>query len=437
MKTLPVILAVSLAGNAALAFFVLSKHERASVAPLPAQAQTGAADKVLVSKEAAARAVAAEGFAEAVRTGNAVAVRDHLRAMGLPDEVIRQAVRAVLWKPAVDLSRELAKKQNKDGQAYWRSLPGMFSPNTMSKEDRTRLRELNRGAARQLEELMGPDPTDFFSSRYSFLPQEKLSKIRDMESDYSELRSQISSEIEGFRLPSDEEKMAYLEKEQRKDLEAMLSPEELAEYDRRNSSTANRLRFQLRNFDASEQEYKTIFDLQKSFDDKYSYRRNDPNSSDIAKQRELAQQDLQAQLKAALGEERYNGYMRSQDQDYAALQAAAKRFDLPKATVDQVYTARDETLAAVQQITKDANLSPEQRTQAMAKLANETRTKIKSALGDEVGTAYLRNSMRWLDAVQRGTPVSVGPTGNVTVQGSGGSTRTVVSPGAFNFTPGG
>jgi hypothetical protein len=415
MKAAPLLLAISLIANGALVYAVISARDASRVSAATQSPSAAPSDAKSGDKGHAEKAAAAEALATAVNRGDAAAVRDHLRSLGLPDDVVRAAVRAVLFKPVAELGREVSKKQNKDGQSYWRGPTGMLVPQLLDKEDRARLREMQRNANRQLEELLGPDPYDPNASRYAFLPAEKASRLREIDMDYSELRNQIMSEVEGFRMPSDDEKLALLQQEQRKDLEALLSPEELAEYDRRNSNTANRLRWQMRSFEPTEEEYKTIYALTKAYDDQFDRqrgepRRNDPNE---ATRRMDAQRQLNEQLKAALGEKRFAEYMRVQDPDYNSLAAAARRFDLPQPAVEKAYAARDQAVAAAQRITSDANLTPEQRSAALAAVAEQTRAQVQSALGAEVSAAYLRSNMRWLEALERGQSISVNPNGSI------------------------
>lgn len=416
MKPLHLALATSLAANLALAAFVFQKRDVLSApaevktADSPAQARLSSGP---TPSDSAAQIAAAEALASAARSGNAAGVRDHLRSLGLPEDVVRNVVRATVAKRFLDIQKKFMTQAN---GAYWRTTGNGFNFPAMTKEQRNQLREANRDAMKEFDEVMGPDPNDPSVSRFAFLPAEKATKARELDRDYSDLRMQILAETEGFRLPADDEKLAFLEKEQRKDLAALLSPEELEAFDMRNSSTANRLRSQLHDLDISESEYKAIYSVQKAFDDKFSNRSgptDSPSSRDLAQARAQAQQDLNAQLKATLGDDRFNAYLRSQNNEYRTLEAAAKRFNIPQTTVDQLFSARDQILANAQRISSDVNLNPDQQRQALAALAEQTRTQVRTSLGPDVADTYLKNNMRWLDALQRGQPVSITPEGNV------------------------
>ncbi len=65
---------------------------------------------------------------------------------------------------------------------------------------------------------------------------------------------------------ADREKLALLNRERRADLERVLTPEELFEYDLRQGPTAMRLRSQLAAFQPTEEEYRAIFTVQHALD---------------------------------------------------------------------------------------------------------------------------------------------------------------------------
>ena len=421
MKPVPLLLAVSVAANLGLLALWLSERATPAAPAIAAEARPGAP---ATPGEDTERAAAAAALRVAVDKGDAAGVRDQLRALGLPDDVIRATVRAVLFKPVAERSRELSARYNDDGRAYWKTPAGMLAPAALSREDRTWLREANRGALRQLEALMGPDPHEPSMARLGFLPPEKAARLRAIEADYAELRAQVMGDTEGFRTDEDETRLAFLEDEQRRDLAALLSPEELAEFDRRASRTADRVRAQLRGLDVSEEEYKAIFAAQKAFDDAARAASRPPGRAPVAGSlppptyRE-AQQQLQESLRRSLGEARYAEYRRAQDPAYQSLQAAARRYNLPSTAVTQAYTARERAVAASQRIAADASLSPAERTRQLALAAEQTRSEVRTALGPDVGNTYLAGQMPWLDGMAQGTPVRVSADGLVVPSAAG------------------
>lgn len=409
MKSLRLICIVSLLANVALASLLFVQRSKV---PAPAVVRPAAKPAYALTAEEKTRFAAVEALSAAMKSNDAVGMRDQLRALGLPEDAVRAMLRAVVFRPVVQLQKGFTEGQRKTDNPYLKMPYGMFAFNNLTREQRAQLIEANRAAEKQLETLVGVDPMDARENRYSFLPPEKAAKMRDLERDYNEMRSKLASDTDGFRLPSDEEKFAFLESEQRKDLAALLTPEELQEYELRTSQTANRLRNQLRSFDASESEYKAIYAAQKAMDDRF----NRPNNAGVPFDPQLygqAQKQTNDQIRAALGDDRYKEYVRSRNPDYVTLEAAAKRFDLPETAVEQAYSTRDQTAAEAQRITNDSTLNDEQRSQALTNLATQTRNQLRASLGSEAADAYMHTGMRWLDDAQRGQPVTVNADGQI------------------------
>ncbi len=350
-------------------------------------------------------------LASGLKKNDPAAVRDQLRALGVSDDIIRGVLHALVYRKVHSLQQQITLSQQKKN-TFWKMPAGMFSIDQMTKDQRAAMRESMRSAAREMDSLMGPDPEDQGAFRTSFLPADKAAKVRDLERDYTDLRTDVVAEARDFRMPADEKQLAYLEQEKRADLAAVLTPQELADYDLRSSPTANRLRFQLQNqgFDATETEYKAIYTAQKAIDDQFA---NNPVSGSRLQDYQQAQRQADAELRTELGEARYTDYVRSQDPDYRALESAVKRFNLADSAVSQTYQARDQALASSQIIANNTNLTDDQRRQQLQELADQTRAQIQTALGPDASNAYLERNMGWLQILESGTPVAAGTNGMV------------------------
>ncbi len=223
----------------------------------------------------------------------------------------------------------------------------------------------------------------------------------------------MQQDTQGFRLASDGEKLRFLQAEQKRDMEALMTPEERHTYELRQSATAQQLRSKMTQLNATEQEYLAIFPLQKAFDEKYNPHNSDPFSSgperDQAywKERRAADAQLQSQIKAVVGEARYAASVRQQDHDWRQLEAATRRLTLPADTPTRLYALRDTTASAAQQIAQNTSLATEQKKQALAELAAGTRDQVRTHLGQEGADAYFKNNgMRWLKELERGNTVN-------------------------------
>lgn len=412
MKTLRLICVASLLANAALATALLYQKNAFAAA---ASTSTKTQDKIVpLTPEDRSRVAAVATLKTALQNNDAQTVRDQLRALGFPDDAVRSMVRAIVYRPLVNLQKSFTDAQRRDGNPYLAMPLGMFSFESLTREQRAKFIDASRQAEHDVEALVGVDPLDARQNRFSFLGPEKAAKLRDLDRDYSEMRSKLMSDTAGFRVPADDEKMNFLQEEQRRDLANLLTPEEMKEYDLRTSTTANRVRSQLHGFDASEAEYKAIFEAQKALDDRA---RNVGTGTNLSGQSFAdAQKAANEQIHAALGDERYKEYLRNRNPDYQALNAAAKRFDLPPAAVDQAFAARDQTISNAQRIANDTTLDADQRRAALTNLVTQTRNQLRTSLGEEAADAYMKTNMRWLDEVQRGTPISVNQDGLVSTR---------------------
>ncbi|HEU5081280.1 MAG TPA: hypothetical protein VFT72_18855 [Opitutaceae bacterium] len=421
MKLLRLICVVSLFANIALAATLLYQQKQ-SASATAAHVETNQPKPIALTPEEQAHAAAVTKLTTALKNNDPAAVRDQLRALGFADDVVRSMVRAIVYRPVLNLQKSFSTAQH-SGNSYLSMQPGMFSFANLTAQQREQFFNATHQADRELEALLGPDPLDARQNRYSFLGAEKAAKLRSLDADYDELRNKLMLETNGFRVPADDEKMAYIESERRKDIAALLTPEEMQEYELRTSPTANRVRGELRNFDATEAEYKAIYAAQKALDDraKASGTGTPVNGQSFSD----AQQAMNDQIRAALGDERYNEYMRSHNPDYQALNAAARRFNLPTTAVDQAFTTRDQTIASAQRITSDPTMNDDQRRAALNNLVTQTRNQLRTTLGQEAADAYMRSNMRWLDDAQRGAAITVNPNGMV-------STR---RPAPNRFTP--
>jgi hypothetical protein len=432
MKPGPLLFAASLALNAVLLAFALTSRGgsaslfSSSSRPAPSSSSHGFSN---TNTAAATDAIASspDQLAAALKSGDHATLRAQLRALGLPDTTVNGIIRSILWRPYYEKQRELALSKNPTDRPYWRGLPQTGSK-TYTREERAEIRALASSIREQARAVLGEAAfTDdgVRNHRYAFLTPESADKLADLDRDYGEMRQEISQESDRFKVPSDAEKIKFLEQERRKDLEATLSPAELAEYDLRYSPAAMALRSRLKDVEISEAEYRDLYDLQKVYQDSISStgpstllpgQRLDQklSSEQIAQLQARAKtyEQLSAEIHNTLGDERYEQYRRASNSDYRQLQAAGDRFNIPTATLDQVYNLRGSVSADTQRIYADPSLTPEQKKQSLASLANQTRTQITTSLGDEVAAAYLEKNMQWLRRVQSGSAVTFPETGN-------------------------
>lgn len=426
MKLSSLIVTASLALNAALLTILLVTHRPSGKAPARSATATRPASPGEPSSGQngpTGEAPSPEQLSTALKSGDHIALRDQLRALGLAESTVQMVLRAVIWQPYYDRQREILQGKQAENLPYWRGLP-QNTRNAYTAEERAELRTLASSLREKLQDVLGLPGLDINGTRaqrYAFLSPESAAKLADLDRDYGEMRQEINQESDRFKVPSDAEKLKFIEKERRKDLEAILSPSELAEYDLRYSHAALTLRSRLRDVELTETEYRDLFDLQKAYLDSLgeiprftSANGQRPSAEQLAKYESYRKNHalIGQEMLGILGPQRYEAFRRAQDPDYRQLQAAADRFNLPPETINAVYALRDTASAETQRIAANEALTPEQKKQALATLAGETREKVVSTLGTEIATAYLDKNMKWLERVQNGSTVTFSETDN-------------------------
>ncbi len=413
MRPIPVILALSLAANAG---FALAWHfNRASDLPLledmPAPAHAGASD-VKEPVSTLAPVPDAGLLAGALKARDPKTFYGQLRALGIDEAMARDFVNQVIWRKHNARRRELLAGKPDVETPYWRGTGKTTAQLTAS--ERAELRELANLARREAIALLGADPTDSdrrLAARYGFLPEAKAAQLLDLQRDYAEMRKELSDESARFKVASDADKQRLLGEEYRRDLAVLLAPEELAAYDRRFSDAATLVQRNFRGIEATEAEYRAVYDVVKLVEAEYPSRETRTMSDQELDARAKAYKDIGQEIKDILGESRYADYARMQSSDYRNLQAAADRFQFSNETVASVYNLRDMAASESQRIASDQTLSVDEKKQALQTLAGQVTEQVRGQLGDEVASAYLEKNMRWVERLSTGATVRFTLTG--------------------------
>lgn len=414
MKIPALILAGSLAANAVLVAVYFSSDPATTPTsptnPPPASTTTPAARPAAaaVATDAAAAPTADPKTWTHLRSGDLRALAARLREAGFPPLLIRAVITAqVNDSLRTRFEEAFAQIEQKPFWATDTGIGGGIDPKTLAL-----FREMNRETNRLLREALGPDfpaePEYVKNQQHRFgnLSPEKVEQLQRVTEDYDDLRQQTTAAARGLMLPEDREKLALLEKERRADLAKILSPSELEDYLMRTSQTTMQLRTALTAFNASESEFRAIYQAKAAFDEKYSFQ-NMGNfvGGDRAKERTAAQAQVAEQLKAALGEARYAEYTRSSDREYQAITRLTQQANLPATAAVQAYDLRAAAAKESNRIYSDTALSTDQKRAALATLAQNTRTQLTATLGAEAGSTYLKVANFWLRGIEQGAVI--------------------------------
>lgn len=400
MRTRWILLGLSVVANAALALLVLTAGEpkpRASESPTPTLAKT----EDVAGQTTANRPSQVTWIWLSDGSPRDLAAR--LRAAGFPERIIWDLVATQVRKNFAERRRQLLGEE--ELSPYWRA--SVWETGGQTSRDpqvRAQLRALENEFMEQMRELMG-NPASATSEYAQYLqrrtfgdlPPEKIRQIEAISKDYEDLRRAVREEMRDISFPEDEQQLALLDKEHRADLQALLTPEEFAEFDRRASDTANGLRNQLAAFDASEAEYRALFDVQRAFEERY---RGQTLSADESRE---AREAMVAQV---LSPERFADYQLKTAGGYRELSSFVESQKLPpSAAADLLKVQRDITRRA-NAVRNDSALTTEQRTQQLAALAFEAHETLTSSLGKDGFENYRQWTGRWLQNLPPPAPGS-------------------------------
>jgi hypothetical protein len=222
-----------------------------------------------------------------------------LHAAGFPPEVVRAIIQTKVAEEFQE--RRKALDPEAASRPFWKR-------NQPDAKLMTAQRQLARDQEARLKELLGPgaesnDPMSEFQRTRQFgeLPPEKMAQVQLLQREFSEKQSDLFATGGGIISISSAigEKMMELQRQQRDALAKILTPPELEAYDIRNSSAGMNVRMRTTGMDLTEQEFRTLFQLQDTLEQQYSMRGPAPPSPDVMRQRNEAEQQMNEQIKRA------------------------------------------------------------------------------------------------------------------------------------------
>ena len=236
---------------------------------------------------------------------------------------------------------------------------------------------------------------------YGFIPKELREQVLEISGRMNEEKQEIYAKNDGFGFydPYQQSDLHKIEKKYHDELAKILTPEQLQEWDLRNSDTANQLKNDLSAFDPNEDEFRALF--------KYKQAQEDLNPSDdpdrdapplTADQRKAnadKQKALDDELAQTVGTNRVAEYKLEQDYSYRNLIDSG----VPKESVFKLDEMKQQAQDAANKIRQDTSLTDDQRNAALSAIRSETQSSINDLLGAKPAKRYSNNGGWWLNNI--------------------------------------
>ena len=424
MKFTVVILTLSLVANLALAGWWIARSNRTATASVPTATDAPVAAVAAPKKKigpTAVRAVASPlQLPASVRSWKDLQSTDlkefvrRLRAASCPEETIQDIILAEVNRRYAAKNRELFP-DNYANKPFWETQKANQDVAEIKKnrERQRRSREMQKEKSALLVELLGVDPElerrkadglpeyyDYYDSQVSFLPESKREAVRKYLDDFQDKQQEFYARNRGLYDAQYRDEQKQLEAERMQGLAQFLSPQELREFELRQSQMASQLSSELQNTKLTREQYETLFDIRKKFGDSiYNYADSVENPQEGSERAAKNMAALQAELTTALGPDTAKEIIRGRDYGYQQLNRLAQRNDLPADTVKKVYDFKDTAEASVKLIQADKNLTNEQLQEAFTRIRDETQSAVREALGGAAYTNYIRQGGYWINSI--------------------------------------
>ena len=419
MKAISLIIALSLAASAGLAVLLFrSDHATpAGTIQVDASAATAAAGNSRTAMNAATGAATPVSWRDFQVADLKEFIR-RLRAVDCPESTIEDLVIAEVNRRYAPKLRALWPEDVVQND-YWKPYQQANDPAKV-KKNREHMRQqqaLQKEKTALLVELFGVDiekqrlkeegidNESWIPNRnLSFLPESKRDAVQQYLDDYQDKEQDFYARVRGGWDADARAEQKRLEQEKLAGLAQFLTPEELREFELRNSQTASQLASDLHGVSLTREQYEALFDIRKKYGDSIYNWSDAANDPDTVKQIEQNKKNMQADIASALGADKGLEMERAQDYSYQQLARLAKRNDLPPDTASKIYDFKQAAEKATQDLRSNSGLTPEQQQAALAQIRAETEQSIKTALGDKLYKRYLNNGGWWLNNIARPSP---------------------------------
>jgi hypothetical protein len=378
-----VLLWVCLGLNILLAAALVWVWERPQ--PAPALSPASAQVKTNTSPSRTHVVVRRQGFTwNEIESADFPTYIKNLRDIGCPEHTIRDIIVAEVD----DLFAErMTKELNLPEQKWWLPDPDM----EVLQAGMDQVRALQSEKEQLLTQLLGPGWQDqrsnvaaasirFDGSVLANISPEAKANVERIERNARRISSEAAQRARAEGRDITTQERARLREGTRRELAAVLSPQQLEEYLLRYSQTADEMREQLRGFGANADEFRRIFQAQDQFDQQLATLGDDAASA--SRRAELTRLRDEA-VRQAIGPERFALYQASQNPLFRQAQEQAEQSGAPAEKVLPIFRLNQAVAEEIARIQTDTSLSEDQRRIALVTVQQQQQNSIQRILTDQ------------------------------------------------------
>jgi hypothetical protein len=295
---------------------------------------------------------------------------------------------------------DIAKASDFRPFEFWRTGPDAEPLSNLNTSEHQAARSRREEAARvQFDSLFPPtDPEDSKlllawneQRQWGKLPVEKRQTVTELLAHATKERDAFMHSRGGM-LSADEHRQLWKQaKATRAELAHLFTPEELLDYDLRNSATANNMRSELDNFQPSKKEFLAIFKLKHPHELDFGHKMVglDP---EVDHQRTEAEAKVEKAIAQLLGPERYDDDCISRQPACQTLQFDGRYAHVDAATVRRLYRS----LVSAQVRLLKLNILPDaEKKPAQEKIKDDLYREFRLVLDEQGTRRYLQEQSLW------------------------------------------
>jgi hypothetical protein len=324
-----------------------------------------------------------------------------LRAFEVPERTIRDIILADVQK-AYRPKLAAFRGQRQGRTNFWENR-GFFGPTSgLTREQRQQLSALQKEERELVKSLLGKNvyqeiardagQPNWTERMLGPLPEGLRDQVIEIQERFQQANAEIHMKAEGYIDQDTQAELKVLRRKFRDELAGVLTPQQIREYELRNSDISNQMRWQLSAFEPNEKEFRAIFDYKQAMEDLQpasSEGSAGPSSDETRRQK---QKELETALAEALGGDRSKELKMLENWEYRNLAEAG----VPRETLLKIAEMKQQAESAAAEVRRDKTLSTEQRAEALQAVRAETEKSLAGLVGERRAKAYSGNGGYWL-----------------------------------------